>query len=286
MNLLIPVCVVCASITSVKAQQYAELMNFFGTSKYSVLSERTYEFKNNGTWGKRPESAGTDKMVSEYSKNQNTEGMRSIRYFGKDKVDYIHHAVWDGKSLKFLRTLNDTASLIIEDSIELLDQPNRSANFVTLPWVFLGVSSEEDLGRGRPIPFTEEINKRMLSLLPFIKKNDFFELPYAPGILCKVNLTEDGGVQSFILKTKDEVLVWTLGATETKRFTREGGYTVSIPTVITDTFEVKNEIPAMRTYKLLDLKFDGQADSSILQIDASKAGFLYDKNSHEYLKIK
>lgn len=284
MKLFIKIGIICFSVTRLNAQHYSDLVRFFGDAKYSVSSERDFTYNISGEWITKPESGKVDKMVSNYSRNQNVEGFRSIRYLG-ESYEYIQHSVWDGKILQYQRNLKGTTVLFIKNSLEELDFPNRSANLITMPWAFLGLTAEVDLGRGQPISFTNETKARFLALLPLIEKGDFFELPYAPDLLCKVKLSELGSIDSVIIKTKDEDMVWSMKTTETKEFFREGGLHITLPSKITDTFKIKGAPTVKRDYKLLDLKFGNDADESILQIDATKTQFLYNKDSGEYLKI-
>ena len=107
-------------------------------------------------------------------------------------------------------------------------------------------------------------------MLPLIQKDVFFELPHASDVLCKGKLSSHNGVECVVLKRKDGSLTWTLTMSDVKSYAVSGDIGFNIPTKIVELIEFSDGAdPIEKTTNLTDLKFNKDADRSILQIDAS-----------------
>lgn len=270
---------------NLQGQDYRVFEKAFKNANYSLASEVLFQNEVNGKWVNKSTPSNPNKLVLDYTKYNQYEGFRAVRYLETGEMHYDFHSTWDGHKLKVLQIRGTDKSLHLKESLSDMEVGSRLANVVTLPWFWLMIPSEDELMFPTTFQFSEETEKRFRAVEPYLKSGEFFELPYAKGIECRLKYSDSGMISGVVVRSMNKEYERSLDFVEWDVSDRKANPPLPVPKKIVETLIMKGLPRLQRTISLLKVEIGSNASKELLQIDVSKADSIWDPELDTYLPL-
>jgi hypothetical protein len=225
-------------------------------------------------------------LEMEFANSADMQAFRALRVSKNGNVEYESHATSDEGGLKNLYTSDGTTKLFFGPKQDLHVEL-KGLNILEVPWGWLTMKGPDNIAIPDYLSSTEGIDARLVETLPVALKGEFFELPHARGVMCKVTFNEKGNsIKEVALKAKQDKHQWLYKVIEERTVALADGKSVSLPSQIVVTCKITGFGVYRYKYSMKTFDISESIPKEIFNVDVGKAGYLWDNDAKTYLKLK